>query len=610
MNHRRERDESGAVAVIAAVTLVLLVGCAALAFDLGNAWSRARAVQLQVDVSAMSAGHLLPMTSANRGAVASEVATYLNRNQPSGSPTVSGADLLDGDATDGEVTFTHENGAACADQCPQMSVLAPPAVVDFAFAGVLGFDGTDVQRRATVRAFSELPPTEDVIPLWLPSGCGYGAVDGDTTQGGGSAPAPVTAEPTPTPTPTGSATVPPTPSPSPFTVSPIGSHTLSGAAKAVARGGQVSVTGWSVGEVPNNTRKASLRLVAPDGSFFVDYAVSEARPSGTLTVPTFQIGPEISSTSGTWRAYGLLEANGNGRLEYSRTSLEVVVSEPVTPSIPTDPSTAPSPTTSVPPASASPTSVPVGCAGQDRGNFGQLQSPRKDVGANQSLALNMALGLDHVLLPFDFTGRTPTKSCTAGGGLIAGAVPDSVSRDGNNCIEGDTGNDGPRLFDGLVTGTGGHPGRLDVVNGPTTCAGRSDRVVGGRAVNDDVLSCFLRGGASLATISQESGVTTDMLDARVMDSPRFVWLPLVVATDRAQKDFQPILDFVPAFITAETTTVNGAATPAENGVEVNGNSVKVIRLFAFNEDALPVEERSPTTTYRPGLGRPLVRLVG
>ncbi|VXB77845.1 hypothetical protein [Nocardioides sp. AX2bis] len=601
MTPRRERDESGAVAVIAAVTLVLLVGCAALAFDLGNAWARARAVQLQADVSAMSAGHLLPMTSANRGSVAAEVATYLNRNQPSGSPTVSGADLVDGDTTDGEVTFTHADGTSCADQCVQMSVLAPPAVVDFAFAGVLGFDGTDVQRRATVRAFSELPPTEDVIPLWLPSGCGYGAVDGDTTQGLSLLP------PTPTPT-------------TPFTVSPIGSHTLSGPAKAVARGGQVSVTGWSIGSVPNNTRKASLRLVAPDGSFFVDYAVSESRPSGTLTVPTFQIGPEVSSTSGTWRAYGLLEANGNGRLEYSRTSVEVVVSAPVTPSPSASPSArpsaAPSPspgataTTPAPSASTSPTSVPVGCAGQDRGNFGQLLSPRKDVGAKQSLALNMALGLDHVLVPFDFTARTPTKSCTAGGGLISGAVPDSVSRDGNNCIEGDTGNDGPRLFDGLVTGTGGHPGRLDVVNGPTTCAGRSDRVVGGRAVNNDLLSCFLRGGASLATISQDSGVTTDMLDARVLDSPRFVWLPLVVATDRAQKDFQPILDFVPAFITSETTTVNGASTPAENGVEVNGNSVKVIRLFAFNKDALPVAERSPTTSYRPELGRPLVRLVG
>lgn len=597
MRARRERDETGAVAVVVAVMLVVLLGVAALAFDLGNAWARARAVQLQVDVSAMSAGHLLPMTSANRTVVAAEVATYLERNQPQGSPTVSGDDLLDGDQPNGEITFLDGNGAPCADQCVRMHVLAPAATVEFAFAGVLDDDlgDTAVQRQATVEAFSELPPAQDVIPLWLPSGCGYGPVDGDTTQGSTSTTESTTPDTTEDPDSTSTDTSTPA-----VTPTPVGTHTLTGDPVTMAPGATATVLGWQIGDVPNSTKKASLRLISPDGSFFVDYAVSEEKPAGTLTVEEFQVGPEISGTPGTWRAYGLLEAGGKNDLAYSSSSIAVEVG-----ATSSSPSPSPSPT-----PTATPTSVPVGCAGQDRGNFGQLLSPRRDVDAKQALALNMALGLDHVLVPFDFTATTPTKSCTSGGAPITGAQPDEVSRDGNNCIQGDTGNDGPKLYEGLIAGVTGSPGRLDVANGPTTCPGRADRSVGGKTVNDDVLSCFLRGGASLATISQETGVTTDMLDPAVMESPRFVWLPVVVATDRAQKSYQPILDFVPAFITGETLAVSGSSTPADNGVEVNGNSVKVIRLFAFNKDALAVAEQSPTTGYQPGLGRPLVRLVG
>ena len=43
-------------------------------------------------------------------------------------------------------------------------------------------------------------------------------------------------------------------------------------------------------------------------------------------------------------------------------------------------------------------------------------------------------------------------------------VPRSTTppRDGRNCIEGDTGNDGPGIYAGLVTGRARPLGRLDV----------------------------------------------------------------------------------------------------------------------------------------------------
>jgi hypothetical protein len=229
--------------------------------------------------------------------------------------------------------------------------------------------------------------------------------------------------------------------------------------------------------------------------------------------------------------------------------------------------------------------------------------------ASKRLAMNIAEGLDHQLVPFVFApAQTPTKDCgKSGTGFIDGAAPDDVSLDGRNCIRGDTGNDGPAIFDGLVAGVDSSPGRLSTTRpgNNTTCPNRSDLVIGGHGVNNDVLSCFLRNGATLADIAEPTGVDQSMLDASVVDSPRFVWLPVVYANDRAQKNFQPIVEFVAAFITDETQTT---AATSDNGIKTNGNSVKVLTLFCFNKEALPLDAQSPTVEYHESL-KSIVRLV-
>ena len=80
----------------------------------------------------------------------------------------------------------------------------------------------------------------------------------------------------------------------------------------------------------------------------------------------------------------------------------------------------------------------------------------------------------------------------------------------------------------------------------------------------------------------------------MIKSPRFVWLPVVYATDRAQKNFQPIRYFVPGFITDETQTT---AATADNGLEINGNSISVLHVYTFNRDALAPIEQSDTVDY-------------
>ena len=70
--------EQAAVAVMTAILVVVLFSISALVVDLGNSWARARAVQKQVDVTAIGAGWKLPMTTANRNQILDTVAGYLN----------------------------------------------------------------------------------------------------------------------------------------------------------------------------------------------------------------------------------------------------------------------------------------------------------------------------------------------------------------------------------------------------------------------------------------------------------------------------------------------------------------------------------------------------
>lgn len=608
---RVERGDKGAVAIMVAILASVLIVVAALSVDLGNAWSRGRIVQKQADVSALAAGSLLPMSvdgsaGSTKQAIAERAALYLNDNLAAGQPTVTWQQLVaDTDWSNGHIEFQDDDGNACVDNCVQMQLTPPEARVDFGLAGAVA-SGTDITRSATVRLFSTLPDPKKIIPLWLPSGCGYGPVDGDTEQG--PTPAPSTSTSTSTPTGTATATPTATATAAAIVIDPVGDHTLSGpAAYTMPYGTTLAVNNLTITNVSNGTKKASVRAISPDGTRFIEYAAADVKGNAsTFYVSDFTIGTEVSNTPGVWKVYAVIEKANKDTYSSNVVTLTVTGGPTSTPTSPTSP-------TSTDTASPSETSVPVGCTGQDRGNFGQLFSPRTDT-TNKATALarNLAFGLDHLPIPFDQVAYTIEKECAQSNGNnpIAGAQLDDVSRDGNNCIIGDTGNDGPRLYDGLIGEVDSKPGRLNVAGDAsrnTTCPSRSNKSYGSYTVNNDVLSCFLRGTGTLAKLAQETGVDQTMLDPSIVDSPRFVYLPMVYATDRAQKGFQPIVDYIPAFITDETQT---SAATADNGLEVTGNSIKVIRLFAFNKAALPVEAQSPDVDYNPTLGAANVRLVG
>ena len=60
---RRSRDDSGAILVLFALMLVVMLGFSALVIDLGMARSKKRQIQNTADSSALAAAQVLPVTA-------------------------------------------------------------------------------------------------------------------------------------------------------------------------------------------------------------------------------------------------------------------------------------------------------------------------------------------------------------------------------------------------------------------------------------------------------------------------------------------------------------------------------------------------------------------
>src|SRR5688500_13032799 len=109
---RAQRDESGAVALMTGLLVVVLVSVAALGVDLGNAMNRKQVTQNSSDFAALAGANGLPSTATPTVQL---VADYLNTNasstdggtecNPQAGSTITAAMLTDGSNVNGEVTF-------------------------------------------------------------------------------------------------------------------------------------------------------------------------------------------------------------------------------------------------------------------------------------------------------------------------------------------------------------------------------------------------------------------------------------------------------------------------------------------------------------------------
>ena len=183
------------MAVIVALSAVLLFSVAALCVDLGNAYSRKRSLQTQADFAAFAAvkgGANLPAATttplASQDAVI-QAAAYLNRNLPQDDaqgprtceaatpPTcITAAQLVNGRLADGEVKYGHYVGGLSGTFVPsknEITVITPKSLVDYGLAQAMGpgHDSLNLQTKATVAIKSANIST---LPFYAYTGCDYG----------------------------------------------------------------------------------------------------------------------------------------------------------------------------------------------------------------------------------------------------------------------------------------------------------------------------------------------------------------------------------------------------------------------------------------------------
>jgi hypothetical protein len=262
------------------------------------------------------------------------------------------------------------------------------------------------------------------------------------------------------------------------------------------------------------------------------------------------------------------------------------------------------------------------CAsGSTAGNFGTLKFPRTDVVPANQIPANIALGLQSPLSPTVHQTPSTAGTCVNGvNGAVTAPNGSVVLVDGVNCVDTDTGLAANVATEGLVTGSTYGMGVLRTQNtapgcSPTgTSANRTLPITGSPSINNDVLTCyFTNGTTSIQDITQANYNGGPVLDPAILKSPRFFYVPVLkVQPTTGGSNKYSIIDFRPAFITDETattTSIKGQHTgTSDNGLTVQGNDIKQIKVVFFNLKALPSEGDIPIIDYL-GVGTRVIRLL-
>ncbi len=595
--HRRRRDEQGAVAIVYALLAVMLMSLAALGTDIGNEVNRHTQTQTQADFGAFAGG--AQMTNNGKvgqtpsAAIVNAVVASMNANAPEddngGIQTITAAQLTDGDLNNGEVRYTADG----------LQVVAPRHWVSFGMARIMGFNGTNVYADATVHAYS---PGLRVMPAFAVQGCDYGLQTlADPSGGQATSVVPPLAFPTET---NGTQLQ-----------SPLGLKNSSGTTvttfplNSTGNTIDVSATKWNqssyIGFFRSDdlTAPAIVTVPVPNAPYGTGQGSSSVR---TITVPN-----SVTSVETVWwvRVYDGTSATptsnpprtGAGSEQWSTQSeaLPVVVGAAALQCI----------------------------SGPTSGNFGTVKFVRTDVQASDFLPADIANGLQKPLVPNIFSPAPASGQCDANTpGAIISDVPTPGLVAGTNCVDTDTGLPAQVATQGLIQGGSfsdgtTYPGLLTSASTTPGCdpnGGSNQYPVNinntSYKLNNDVLTCFFTNGTtSIADIAKSSYSGGPVLDPSILASPRFFFVPVLkVQPTSGGSSKYAIVDFRPAFITDEQATaaaIKGSHTgTATNGITIQGNDIKQLKVVFFNFDALPHDAGKNVMDYI-GVGDPIIRLV-
>jgi hypothetical protein len=578
-------QERGAVAILVTLLAVILVGIAAFAVDLSNAFVRTRDVQRQADFAALAGGAELgnQTSGAVPAAVVDAVRDQLNGpgglNRPqddAGQTEIQSVHLTDGDLDNGEVRFANEG----------LQVVAPRVGVNYHFAQVLGFDNRNVSRNATVGVFS---PGTGVMPIYAVSGCDFGNQTITDPATGQSVDPPV-----------------PTLAHDGDTNSTTLSDLTPNQVAAGASGFYVTLSGK---DFKNATKVGFFRGDDTDPALVVEQS-SFAEPSplpvdgytksgaGSMK---FTIPDAVTAQETAWYVR-VFEAGTVNKWSARTTAQPLRVGDAV-----------------------------LECSSNSSdGNFGTLKLPRNNPGADSTwIPVNMADGLETPLSLAIHNTPSASGTCSDGvDGAIVSTKPDL--KPGTNCSDTDTGLPATVATQGMITGVSGpgydYPGRL-VASSSSTVEGRecgADGTSSPRSVtvgpktyliNNDVLTCFLTNGStSLGDIASPAYNGGPVLSADLYASPRFFWQPVlkVEPTSGGSAKYS-IIDFRPGFLTDEAVSasaIRGSQTgTVENGLKLENNAIKEMKVVFFNADALSPDDSGQVVTPYLGVGPRIIRLI-
>lgn len=598
--HDRRRDERGAIAIMYATMVIMLLTVAALGIDLGNAVSRKTDTQNQADFAAFDVGQKYPLRIATSEAlsasspIVTDVAASLNNNQPQDDDSpcwrdepatcVTPAQLVNSDLTDGEVRYA-DGG---------LQVIAPLTKVDFGFANVFGASGTSVHSRATVNVFSAGPR---ILPMFAVSGCDWGR---QTLTSPSNAEEIVPALEFPAQE--GPAR------PNEPTVYDAGNNVVATLTPGSTDPYFMTIDAsqwqktWKIGFFRESGDPRTIVVEGIDIRSAVNTTLPAGPPVTSLTGGTLVnivVPPAVYAQEGTWyiRAWGGENTIGDAGNEWS----------PVNPS---GPYRAPSLQVGTPVLECD--------AGPSDGNFGTLILPRSIPYQPTQLPANIANGIKD---PLSLTVHAQADSsglCEHG---VSGAVEsDTQLRPKTNCLDTDTGLPANVATEGFITYNSGN-GLLagkETRDGCDPDGGSDERGVDVQGnsdvdyhINDDTLGCFLKSGKTLAQVTADDYAGGSAFIPELFESPRFAYVPVFeVRPNSGGSQTYSIIDFRPAFITDQDPTCSAPSycATADNGLTIGPSGVTHMKVIFFHIDSLPRDDNSPTIDYL-GVGDPVVHLI-
>jgi hypothetical protein len=203
MTFRKPDGDAGAVAVIVALTTVLLFSVGALAIDIGNGYARKRASQTTADLAALAGAAQLGVDGGVAAARKAAIDYIRDKNvvQSDDGAAIPACTITsatsscwdnDGNENNGEITFSDDTGVATTGiGATRIRVVTPRREVKFGLGGVMGFNDVTVQKAATAGIFS--PGGGATPPFYLSVADAGMTCIKDESSGGGPNPAAVRA---------------------------------------------------------------------------------------------------------------------------------------------------------------------------------------------------------------------------------------------------------------------------------------------------------------------------------------------------------------------------------------------------------------------------------